>query len=90
MLSVIAAGGQAEREGMLERLRDGIAKAKREGRYRGRVPMRSSVSRRRASGPRKSLSGWGSAEPVCIGCWECGPKIRWSNQTRSVDVGTEK
>ena len=35
MLSVIAAVGQAEREAMLERQREGIAKAKREGRYRG-------------------------------------------------------
>ena len=33
MLSVIAAVGQAEREAMLERQREGIAKAKREGRY---------------------------------------------------------
>jgi DNA invertase Pin-like site-specific DNA recombinase len=38
MLSVIAAVGQAEREGMLERQCHGIAKAKREGRYKGRVP----------------------------------------------------
>ena len=29
---------QAERESMLERQREGIAKAKREGRYKGRVP----------------------------------------------------
>ena len=38
MLSVIGAVGQAERESMLERQREGIAKAKREGRYKGRVP----------------------------------------------------
>jgi DNA invertase Pin-like site-specific DNA recombinase len=38
MLSVIAAVGQAGRESMLERQRDGIAKAKRDGRYKGRVP----------------------------------------------------
>jgi DNA invertase Pin-like site-specific DNA recombinase len=38
MLSLIAAVGQAEREAMLERQREGIAKAKREGRYKGRVP----------------------------------------------------
>jgi DNA invertase Pin-like site-specific DNA recombinase len=38
MLAVLDAVGQAEREGMLERQRDGIAKAKREGRYKGRVP----------------------------------------------------
>ena len=38
MLSVIGAVGQVEREAMLERQREGIAKAKREGRYKGRVP----------------------------------------------------
>jgi DNA invertase Pin-like site-specific DNA recombinase len=38
MLAVIGAVGQAERESMLERQREGIAKAKREGRYKGRVP----------------------------------------------------
>ena len=38
MLAVIGAVGQAEREAMLERQREGIAKAKREHRYKGRVP----------------------------------------------------
>ena len=38
MLSVIGAVGQAEREAMLERQREGIAKAKRQSRYEGRVP----------------------------------------------------
>lgn len=38
MLAVIGAVGQFEREMMLERQRDGIAKAQREGRYKGRVP----------------------------------------------------
>ncbi len=38
MLTVIGAAGQFEREMMLERQRDGIAKAKRAGRYRGRAP----------------------------------------------------
>jgi DNA invertase Pin-like site-specific DNA recombinase len=38
MLAVIGAVGQAEREAMLERQREGIAKAKRERRYKGRVP----------------------------------------------------
>ena len=32
---VIAAVGQAEREAMLERQREGIAQAKRDGRYKG-------------------------------------------------------
>ncbi len=38
MLAVIGAVGQFEREMMLERQREGIAKAKRDGRYKGRVP----------------------------------------------------
>jgi DNA invertase Pin-like site-specific DNA recombinase len=38
MLAVIGAVGQFEREMMLERQREGIAKAKREGRYKGRAP----------------------------------------------------
>ena len=36
MLAVIGAVGQ--REAMLEHHREGISKAKREGRYKGRVP----------------------------------------------------
>jgi DNA invertase Pin-like site-specific DNA recombinase len=38
VLSVLAAVSCVEREGMLERQREGIAKAKREGRYNGRAP----------------------------------------------------
>jgi DNA invertase Pin-like site-specific DNA recombinase len=38
MLAVIGAVGQAEREAMLERQREGIARAKKQGRYKGRVP----------------------------------------------------
>jgi DNA invertase Pin-like site-specific DNA recombinase len=34
-IAYIGAVGQAERESMLERQREGIAKAKREGRYKG-------------------------------------------------------
>jgi DNA invertase Pin-like site-specific DNA recombinase len=45
MLAVIGAVGQAERETMLERQREGIAKAQREGKYKGRVP----TVRRRAA-----------------------------------------
>ena len=46
MLAVIGAVGQAEREAMLERQREGIAKAKREGRYKGRVPTARRTGRR--------------------------------------------
>jgi DNA invertase Pin-like site-specific DNA recombinase len=45
MLAVIGAVGQAEREAMLERQREGIAKAQKLGRYRGRAP----TVRRRAA-----------------------------------------
>jgi DNA invertase Pin-like site-specific DNA recombinase len=38
MLAVIGAVGQAEREAMLERQREGIAKAKADGKYKGRPP----------------------------------------------------
>jgi hypothetical protein len=58
MLSVIAAIGQAEREAMLERQREGIAKAKREGRYKGRMPtarrQAAEVARLKAEGVRPS------------------------------------
>jgi Protein of unknown function (DUF3892)/Resolvase, N terminal domain len=46
MLAVIGAVGQFEREMMLERQREGIAKAKRDGRYKGRAP----TLRRQATG----------------------------------------
>ncbi len=39
MLSVLGAIAQFEREMMLERQREGIAKAKSEARYRGRKPI---------------------------------------------------
>jgi DNA invertase Pin-like site-specific DNA recombinase len=45
MLAVIGAVGQAEREAMLERQREGIAKAKAQGRYKGRAP----TARRKAA-----------------------------------------
>ena len=45
MLAVIGAVGQFEPEMMLERQREGIAKAKRDGRYKGRAP----TVRRRAT-----------------------------------------
>ena len=58
MLAVIGAVGQAEREAMLERQREGIAKAKREGRYKGRVPtarrQAAEIIRLKAEGVRPS------------------------------------
>jgi DNA invertase Pin-like site-specific DNA recombinase len=56
MLSVIGAVGQAEREGMLERQREGIRKAQREHRYKGRVPtarrQAAEIARLKAEGVR--------------------------------------
>jgi DNA invertase Pin-like site-specific DNA recombinase len=54
LLAVIGAVGQAEREAMLERQREGIAKAKREGRYRGRVPTARRKVRLKEDGVRPS------------------------------------
>lgn len=49
MLTMLAAVAQFERDLMLERQREGIAKAKAEGRYKGRVP----TAMRRAAEVRK-------------------------------------
>jgi DNA invertase Pin-like site-specific DNA recombinase len=58
MLAVIGAVGQAEREAMLERQREGIAKAKAQGRYKGRVPtarrQAAEIIRLKGSGVRPS------------------------------------
>lgn len=58
MLNVLGAVAQFEREMMLERQREGIAKAKAEGRYRGRTPTarfkQAEVLRLLAAGTRKS------------------------------------
>jgi DNA invertase Pin-like site-specific DNA recombinase len=52
MLAVIGAIAQFERELMLERQREGIAKAKAEGRYKGRPPSldRAAIHRMKADG----------------------------------------
>lgn len=44
LLTIIGAIGQFEREMMLERQREGIAKAKGEGRYKGRKPTARAMS----------------------------------------------
>jgi len=52
MLTILAGVATWEREIMLERQREGIAKAKAEGRYKGRPPSldRDAVRRMRAGG----------------------------------------
>ena len=59
MLAVIGAVGQAEREAMLERQREGIAKAKAQGRYKGRVPTvrRQATENHQAQGERRQALG---------------------------------
>src|SRR5215468_4078090 len=54
LLTVIGAIGQFEREMMLERQREGIAKAKAEGKYKGRAP-----TARRQSADIHKLAGEG-------------------------------
>ena len=47
MLNVLGSVAQFEREVMLERQREGIAKAKGEGRYKGRAPTAKAKAARR-------------------------------------------
>ena len=59
LLNVIASFAGFERKLMLERQRDGITKAKAEGRYKGRVP----TARRQADEARRLLAqGLGKSE----------------------------
>jgi DNA invertase Pin-like site-specific DNA recombinase len=60
MLTMLGAVAEFERSLMLERQREGIAKAKAEGRYRGRVP----TAQRQASAVRKMKAE--GARPVDI------------------------
>ena len=59
MLAVIGAVGQFEREMMLERQREGIAKARLEGRYKGRAPT---AQRKAAEIIRLKADGLGASE----------------------------
>ena len=59
MLAVIGAVGQFEREMMLERQREGIAKARLEGRYKGRAPT---AQRKAAEIIRLKEDGLGASE----------------------------
>jgi DNA invertase Pin-like site-specific DNA recombinase len=56
--AISGTGAQAEREAMLERQREGIAKAKRDGKYKGRVPtarrQAAEIARLKAEGVRLS------------------------------------
>jgi DNA invertase Pin-like site-specific DNA recombinase len=76
LLTMIGAIAQFERENMLERQREGIAKAKMEGKYKGRAPTaRAKTAEARALraeglGRRRLTRGWVSAGHQCTECWQ--------------------
>ena len=73
MLNVLGSVAQFEREMMLERQREGIAKAKAKGKYRGRAPTAKAkaneikVLAKPVSGRRRSRDGWMWAGQASIG-----------------------
>ena len=73
MFNMLGAIAQFERELMLERQREGIAKAKAEGKYRGRARQRGQRPPKfddcvaKALDQPRSRSDWGSAERAFIG-----------------------
>ena len=86
MLAVIGAVGQAEREAMLERQREGIAKAKAEGRYRSRVPtvrrQAAEIVRLKSEGisPSEIASRLGIGRASVYRCCWHGPLFRPSRR----------
>lgn len=60
MLNILGSVAQFEREMMLERQKEGIAKAKAEGKYQGRTP----TARRKASEVRALVSSGESKRQV--------------------------
>ena len=74
MLNLMGSFAEFEREIMLERQREGVARAKAEGKYRGRVPTAqrkaAEVITLRGQGvkPERSRRSSGSAGRRCSGC----------------------
>jgi DNA invertase Pin-like site-specific DNA recombinase len=75
MLAIIGAVGRAEREAMLERQREGIAQAKRDGRHKSRAPtvrrQIAEIMRLKDSGvaPTEIATKLGKAAPAFIASW---------------------
>ncbi len=67
MLNVLGAVAQFEREMMLERQRDGIAKAKKDGKYKGRQPLPDDKKRSAVFLVESGLSKKHVAEQLGIG-----------------------
>jgi len=67
MLNLLASISQFEREVMLERQREGVAKAKAEGKYKGRAPTARAKSDQILELDRQGLSREGIASQLGIG-----------------------
>lgn len=67
MLNVLASVAQFEREIMLERQREGIAKAKSAGRYKGRKPTARAKSEEVRRLAKQGMTMGKNAETLCIG-----------------------
>jgi DNA invertase Pin-like site-specific DNA recombinase len=67
MLNVIGSVAQFEREMMLERQREGIAKAKAEGKYKGRAPTARAKAADVLALKAQGLGGTAIAETLGIG-----------------------
>jgi DNA invertase Pin-like site-specific DNA recombinase len=67
MLNVIGSVAQFEREMMLERQREGIAKAKGEGKYKGRAPTARAKSGEIVRLAAEGVTREGIAEQLGIG-----------------------
>jgi len=67
MLNLLASISQFEREVMLERQREGVAKAKAEGKYKGRKPTARAKSDQILELDRQGLSREGIAKQVGVG-----------------------
>jgi DNA invertase Pin-like site-specific DNA recombinase len=76
MLNVLGSVAQFEREVMLERQREGVAKAKSEGKFKGRAP----TARRKADEVRAMAEGVGQPSGLCspqrVQVGERGRKLR--------------
>jgi len=67
LVTMIGAIGQFEREMMLERQREGIAKAKSEGKYRGRAPTARAKAAEARALRDQGLGATEIANRLCIG-----------------------
>jgi len=67
MLNLLASISQFEREVMLERQREGVAKAKAEGKYKGRAPTARAKSEQILELDRQGITREGIAKELSVG-----------------------